>query len=230
MNTPNEAGKPADNTESPKQQTAGCGPGCGCNATGTPGKTRWVIGAFVLIAAGALVVRAMLKSDGAATRTTAPTFAALAAPPTPAGEGVTATNSAATSPAVETSVGTSIGALGELNTVAAKTDAVFVFLPGRDGTSGNAPSTSMQGAVRMVESKAGIKCGLFTLKPGSPDYDQIAKQMSVPGVVAMVKGCGMSAISGEITEAKLVQGFVAASSASASGCGPSAKAGCCPKK
>jgi hypothetical protein len=85
----------------------------------------------------------------------------------------------------------------------------------------------MNGAVRTIESKAGKKCGLFTLKSGSPDYDQIAAQMSVPGVLAIVKGCGMSPISGDITEAKLVQGFVAASSAG--GCGPSAGAGCCPK-
>ena len=79
---------------------------------------------------------------------------------------------------------------------------------------------------RLLEGK-GTKCALFTLKPGSADYDKIGKQMSVPGVVALVEGRGMSAVSGEITEAKLVQGFVAASSAG--GCGPGAGAGCCPK-
>jgi len=212
--------------ESLKQQAAGCGPGCGCNAPGTPGKTRWVIGAIVLVAAGALVVRAMIKSDGAATQTTAPAFAALAASPTPAGENGIATNSVATAPATETSVGTSIGALAELNTVAAKTDAVFVYLPGKEGTPGNPPSTPMNGAVRMIEAQ-GKKCALFTLKAGTQDYNQIAAQMSVPGVLAMVKGRGMSAVSGEVTESKLVQGFLAASSAG--GCGPSAGAGCCPK-
>jgi hypothetical protein len=85
----------------------------------------------------------------------------------------------------------------------------------------------MRGAARTIESKAGLKCGLFTLKAGSRDYDQIAAQMSVPGVLAMAKGRGMSAVSGDITESKLLQGFVAASSAG--GCGPSAGAGCCPK-
>jgi len=77
------------------------------------------------------------------------------------------------------------------------------------------------------ESKAGLKCGLFTLKAGTRDYDQLAAQMAVPGVIALVKGKGMRGMSGDITEAKLVQGFVAASSAG--GCGPSAGAGCCPK-
>jgi len=227
MKTPNEDGKPTDNIESLKQQGAGCGPGCGCNATTTPGKSRWVIGTIVLAAAGVMVVQAMIKSNGASTQTSAPAFASLAASQTPASESGSATNSGAAVPAAETSVGTSIGALAELNTVALNTDAVFIFLPGKEGASGNPPSTTMKGAVRVIESK-GLKCGLFTLKAGSRDHDQIAKQMSVPGVLALVKGRGMSAVSGEITEAKLVQGFVAASSAA--GCGPSAGAGCCPPK
>jgi len=226
MNSPNEDRKPADNMELLKQQAAGCGPGCGCNTTRTPGKTRWVIGAIVLVAAGVLVVRAMTKSDGAPSQTSAPAFADPIASQTAAGTGGPATDSAAAAPATETSVGTSIEAFAELNTLAAKTDAVFIFVPGKAGTSGSPPSTPMKAAVRIIESK-GQKCGLFTLKAGSRDYDKIAAQMSVPGVLAMAKGRGMSAVSGEITEAKLVQGFVAASSAG--GCGPSAKAGCCPK-
>ena len=100
-------------------------------------------------------------------------------------------------------------------------------MPGKEGASVNPPTTPMKGAARTIESKAGLKCGLFTLKAGSRDYDQIATQMSLPCVVALVKGRGMSEVSGEITEAKLVQGFVAASSAA--GCDPSAGAGCCPK-
>jgi MYXO-CTERM domain-containing protein len=227
MKTPNEDGKPSDNMESLKQQAACCGPGCGCNATGTPTKTRWVIGAIVLVAAGVLVVRAPVKSDSASTQSATPGFAALAALSTSTGESGADTNSAATTPGAETSVGTSIGALAELNTVAAKTDAAFIFVPGKEGASGFPPLATMKGSARMIESKAGIKCGLFTLKAGSRDYDQIAAQMSVPGVLAMVKGRGMSAVSGECTESKLVQGFVAASSAG--GCGTSAGAGCCPK-
>lgn len=226
MKTPNEDGKPTDNMESLKQQAAGCAPGCGCNAPGTPGKTRWVIGAIVLVAAGALVVRAMIKNDTVTTQTAPPAFAALAASPTPAGESGTPTNSFVAAPAAATSVGASIGAFSELDTVAASSDAVFIFLPGKDGTSGRPPLTTMKGAARMIEAQ-GKKIGLFTLKPGSRDYDQIAKQMPVPGVLTIVKGRGMSAVSGEITESKLVQGFVAASSAA--GCGPSAAAGCCPK-
>ena len=132
----------------------------------------------------------------------------------------------ATAAADETSVGTTIGAFAELNTVAIKTDAVFIYLPGKEVTAAKAPSKPMKAAARLIEGK-GTKCGLFTLKAGSADYDKVAKQMAMPGVVALVKGRGMSAVSGEITEAKLVQGFVAAGSAG--GCGPGAGAGCCPK-
>ena len=227
MNPPNEDRKPTDHMESLKQQAAGCGPGCGCHATAAPGKTRWMIGAIVLAAAGVMVVQAMIRSNGPSTQTPATAFANPVASQTATGTSDPAKQSGAAAPVAQTSVGTSIGAFAELNAAAAYTDAVFVFLPGKDGFSGNAPSTPMKGAARMIESKAGLKCGLFTLKAGTSDYDQLAKQVSLPAVLAMVKGRGMSAVSGDITEAKLVQGFVTASSASQ--CGPSAGAGCCPK-
>jgi hypothetical protein len=208
MNLPNEDGKPTDNTESLKQPATTCGPGCGCNVTKAPGKTRWVIGAIVLVAAGIMVVRAMIKSGEASSQISAPAFAAFAASQTPG----PVTNSSTAGPTTEKSVET-IGALSELNTMATNLDAVFVFLPGKEGTSANPPSTPMNGAAHAIESNAGKKCGLFTLKAGSPDYDRIATQISLPGVLAMVKGRGASAISGDITETKLVQRYVAASSA-----------------
>jgi MYXO-CTERM domain-containing protein len=216
MNTPNENGNPGDNTASPKPQATDCDSGCSCHATGKPGKTRWVIGAIVLVAAGVLVARDIIKGDAASAQTTTPAFALP----------ITATNSSAAAPTTEKSV-EPIGTLSELNTVATNLDAVFVFLPGKEGTSANSPSTPMKNAARTIEAQ-GKKIGLFTLKAGSSDYDQIAGQISLPAVLAMVKGRGMNAISGDITETKLVQGFLAASSAG--GCGPSAGAGCCPKK
>jgi hypothetical protein len=216
MNIPNENGKPTDNMELLKEQASACGPGCGCHATGTQSKTRRIIGALVLVAAMAMVARAVVKSNAAPPQTSEQAFALPTA----------ATNSGTSAPTTEKSVET-IGSLSELNTMATNLDAVFVFLPGKEGVSGNPPSTPMKGAARTIEAQ-GKKIGLFTLKAGSSDYDQIAKQISVPGVLAMVKGRGTSPISGDITETKLVQGYLAASSAG--GCGPSAGAGCCSKK
>ena len=223
MNSPNKDRKQPEKAESVKEGTACCGPGCGCGTAAKPNKARWVVGVIVLATAGVMVVRGMVRSDKGSTQAATAGLANPAATQSAAGGADTKSDGAA---ADETSVGTTIGAFGELDTVAIKTDAVFIYLPAKEGTAAKAPSTPMKGAARLIEAK-GMKCGLFTLKPGSPDYDQIAKQMAVPGVLALVKGHGMSAVSGEVTEAKLLQGYVAAGSASK--CGPGASAGCCPK-
>ncbi len=222
MSTTNEDGKQPEKMESVKKEaSACCGPGCGCESGGKPSKARWVVGVIVLAAAGVLVVKGMVRSDKGSQA--APAGFANPAAVQPAA--VTDTKAEATA-ADEKTVGATLGAFAELNTAAAKTEAVFVFLPGKDG-SGKAPSTPMKAAARTMQGK-GIKCALFTLKPGCADYDQIAKQTPVPGVLALVKGKGMSAVSGEVTEAKLLQGYVAAGSAG--GCGPGASAGCCPPR
>lgn len=131
---------------------------------------------------------------------------------------------AASSNVSATSVGTTIASFAELNTATLKTDAVFIYLPTKAG-NGSSPSDAMKSAARTLESK-GSKCGLFTLKPGSVDYDQITAKLTLPAVLAMVKGRGMSTISGDITETKLIQGFVAASRTAgcgAGGCGSGCK-------
>lgn len=229
MNAPNEDGNPIDNMELLKQQASTCGPGCGCHTGSTPGKARWVIGTIVLVAAGVLVVHAITKRDNASTaQAPAPDFAAPVAAAAEAVEPSPAPKATAAAQAVETTVGTVIGAFAELNTAAAQTDAVFVFLPGREGDPSAPPSAAMKSAAQTIQSRAGMNCGLFTLKAGTQDYDQIAKQMSVPGVVTLVKGRGMSAVGGDVTVAKLIQGFVAAANAGGgcgSSCGPAA-AGC----
>jgi len=224
MSTTNEDGKQPEKTEPMKQEGAACcGPGCGCGTAAKTNKARWVVGVIVLAAAGVLVVKGMIKSDKGAAQAATAGFANPAATQPAAGADAKPEAAVAVD---ETSVGTTLGALAELNTTAAKSDAVFVFLPGKEGNSAKAPSVPMRAAVRTMEAK-GVKCGLFTLKPGTRDYEQVSKQMAVPGVLALVKGRGMSAVSGEVTEAKLLQGYVAAGSAG--GCGPGASPGCCPK-
>ena len=57
------------------------------------------------------------------------------------------------------------------------------------GSSENQPTSKCgPGFGCITVTKTGKKCGLFTLKPSWCDYDQVADQMSVPGVLAMVKG------------------------------------------
>ena len=243
MNTANEEPKAVNNMELLKQQAEGCGAGCGCHSSGSSGKARWVISAVVLLVAGVLVVRAMTKTEAVSAQPVASTFAtpvaaSAAAPvatsePTPVAapeatpvvpaQGVPAVSPTVVAKPAEASAETTIGAFAELNTVATKSDAVFVYLLGKEETSVNASATkAMQAAVRTIEAK-GSKCAIFTLKAGSPDYANLASQVTLPGVIAMVKGKGMNAVSGEITEPSLVQSYVAASSAG--GCG---SGGCAP--
>ncbi len=119
--------------------------------------------------------------------------------------------------------GKPLDSLASLNKAAAETDAVFVLLAADDQQNIQPITKEIEAAAKKLQSN-GIRVSAFTLKKGAPNYAQLAKQLSVPCVLAMVKGRGLSGVSGEITETKLVQAFVMASRP-ASGCGPS---GCGP--
>jgi len=208
-----------EQSEKQKQEAGACGPGCNCETTGSGGRGRWVVGIVILLVAGVLVVRAMVKDNGAQVNAATAGFAALPAPEQTPGPDAAAKPS-------DTDAMKQIGALSELNTAAAKADGVFVFVPNKGETEGKVPTAQMQAAAKTIGAQ-GTKISMFALKADSPDYGSITAQMKIPGVLAMVKGRGMKAVSGEITQTKLIQAFVAASSAG--GCGPSAEAGCCPK-
>ena len=205
-----------------KQEAGACGPGCACGTTESGGRWRLVVGIVVLLVAGLLVARAVVKDNGAQAAPASTGFAALAAAPEQTPE-----PAAAVKPPVTDTV-KEIASLSDLNAVAADTVGVFVFLPGKTEATAKAPMAQIRGAARTMEPQLnGGKIGIFALKLGSRDYEQVASQMAVPGVVAMVKGGGMAPVSGEITETKLVQAYVTASSAGG-GCGP-ASGGCGPR-
>lgn len=243
MNTKNEDRNPTDNMEKLKHEASECGPGCGCHAGGSSNRMRWIVGVIIILAAGALVARAMIKNNSAPTAKAAPVFASLptagqasapgagavpatSAPSQAEGPSSRLPGDAATNEALaasDTVTVKEIGALSELNTVAADTGGVFIFLAGKNEPPIKAPLAQMRSAAKMIEAQ-GQKVGIFTLKTDSRDYAQVAMQVAVPCVIAMIKGRGMVPVAGEITESKLIQGFVAASSAGG-GCGPS---GCGP--
>lgn len=229
MSSSNEDQKPVDNMELLRQQASSCGAGCACHSSGSSGRKRLILGTIVLLVAVALVARAVIKTNTAPSQPDAAAFTSPIVAQTPPAESAAAAPTAEAAKTTDTFVAKEIGAFSELNTLAITSDAVFVYVPAKDGASSNPPATAMKSAVSRIASQ-GHKIALFTLKAGTRDYDQIAAQMSVPGVVAMVKGKGMSAVSGDITEAKLIQGFVAASNCGPSGCGPSGcgPAGCGP--
>lgn len=208
-----------EQSEEQKPETA-CGPGCNCGGSNTGRRGRWIAGIAILAIAGALVVRAVVKDKAPPAAPTGDGFAVLPVPAparAPSPEAVPA----ATNAVVE------IASLSDLNRLAMENTGVFVYVPGKGTTADQAPVAQMRGAVHTVEPQLrGGKIGLFVLKAGSPDHEQVAGQMVVPAVLAMVKGGGMSAASGEITETKLVQALVAASSSGGCGTGGCGPKGC----
>jgi hypothetical protein len=111
-----------------------------------------------------------------------------------------------------------LDSLASLNKVAAGTDAVFVFLTAEDQQSNQNIISLIEAAAKTINAD-GIRISAFKLNKTAPDYAQLAKQFPVPSVLAMVKGRGMSAVSGQINETKLVQAYVTASRPTS---------GCCP--
>ena len=237
MSKTNEPNEPMTNMERLKEDASACGPGCACN-TGPSGRARWVIGAVVLVVAGALVARAVLKSDSVAAQKPDAEFALSQSAGT-AGAALAAVESAASHSATKAAAppetaadkpgnkpvvcGVLIRSLGDLNQKAMDKDGVFVFLAGQDAAKNREiASVIEQGAATLRGRK--INMGVFTLEAGSSEYANLAKQVPPPGVIAMAKGRGATAVRDDITEPKLIQAFVAASSAGG-GCGPS---GCGP--
>ncbi len=115
-------------------------------------------------------------------------------------------------------MGTNIKALAELGNLAAEMNAVMVFLPPRGGEPAPSVLVAINGARKTLEGRFDIKIGLFTLPPGGRDYEEFAPKTSGPAVVAIVKTGVKRVISGELTEEKIMDGFM----------GAVAAGGCCP--
>lgn len=135
-----------------------------------------------------------------------------------------ATNSAAgtgggtNAAAMPAGLGTNIAALAELGTRAAEMNAVMVFLPPRSGEPAPSALAAISGARKTLEGRFDIKIGLFTLSPGGRDYEEFAPKTSGPAVVAIVKTGVKRCVSGELTEERVIDGFMGAVGAG----------GCCP--
>ena len=124
-------------------------------------------------------------------------------------------------------VGEYLASLGSLNEVAKDQDAVFVFIPApKNGLADEKTNTALLEAQRNLKT-AQFTLGLYTLPATSPDYARVSAQVQTPAILVACKGKGMAAVSGEITETKLLQAFMASSRAGGcgpSGCGPSGPA------
>lgn len=191
------------------EKTTQCAPGCDCRKTGLGTKAKTIICLAVVIAATAVLGRNFARKAVNETVQTQTAFASTAqAFPSPA-----------STVALETKLswGEPLKDMASLNQVAAQTNAVYMYLYEKGRGADEAVKRQIELAVGKAQS-GGMKVALYTLDAASQDYAQITSQVPAPCVLAMVKGAGMSVVSGEITEGRLLQALVAASRPS----------GCCP--
>lgn len=172
---------------------------------------RWVLLALGLVALTVLAAQGVRGNAGepqAPAEEQTATVQPPEAPPAEAGEAKETGEDAA--------IGESIKSLNELNRKAAELDGVFVFLAGDDEAKAKEAVAAIAKATTAIR-ELDVKLKAFTLAPGTPEYDNIARQLPPPSVIALAKGRGMTPVTGEISEDKLLQAFLAA--ASAGGCG-----------
>ncbi|WAC07213.1 MAG: arsenite efflux transporter metallochaperone ArsD [Thermodesulfobacteriota bacterium] len=116
-------------------------------------------------------------------------------------------------------IGEYLESLSDLNKVALSQDAVFIFIPReKDEAVKDQTKDAVLSAQKTLKTNK-INLGIYTLPVSSPDYSKISTQVQAPAILVASKGKGMAAVTGDVTESKLLQAFTATSRAG--GCGPS---------
>jgi hypothetical protein len=207
-----------------KQKTEVCGPGCDCGKPSGNKKAKVAICLVVLLAICGIFV---YKAQSAKQNPQDNTKAEFAAPILNQATGQEPAVKAVGDPK---KVGEFIDSLASLNTVAANQDAVFVYVPASENETISKETLNAIASAGQKLKSSDIKLGLYTLRfSPSKEYASIASQLTLPGMLVMSKGKGTGTVSGEITEGKLLQAYVASSRAGG-GCCPSggSSAGCSP--
>jgi hypothetical protein len=225
----NDDKEQANSQESASDLQPCCDGGSCCSSSSDGAGKNWKIAVFVLIviAAGAVLARSLIRKSDSATEQGQQQFAIIQ--PESGGyiDAPSMVDGTVSNQPASSLWGKPLDSLASLNEAASDTSAVFILLAAED-------QQDMQSITREIEAAAktimdsGTSISAFRLMQGAPNYANLTKQLSVPCVLAMVKGCGLSGVpAGQITETKLVQAFVAASRPS-SGCCPPGSGATCP--
>lgn len=111
-----------------------------------------------------------------------------------------------------------LASLGTLNSLAADKDAVFIVVPAAGAEKVPEEAAAAVNAVRASLEAKGLRLAVFNLAPGSPDYSQVTAQTPAPCVLALTKGRGVGAATAPVTQAKLMQAYVASTQAGGACC------------
>jgi len=199
-----------------------CCDGGSCCPSGSDGASKkWKIVVFVLIvvAAGVVLARSLISKSNSAADRSQQLFATILPADTPDSSAAATTETHESDQPASGLWGEPLDSLASLNNAAANADAVFILLAADDRESSQAATKQIEAAAKTIQG-GGKRISAFQLKQGTADYANVAKQLSIPCVLALVKGGGISAVlADQITETKLAQAFVSASRPSS---------GCCP--
>ena len=102
--------------------------------------------------------------------------------------------------------------LQTLDTLAAGKDVVFIVMPGQDRQSSQVICKEIAVTLNKLRS-LGQKIAAFTFGNTGPDYDRLVNHFAVesfPCVVVLGRGGSASAVSGDISEARLYNAFALA--------------------
>ncbi len=195
-----------------------CGPGCNCGKPSGNKKAKIVICLAVLLAICGIFVYKANSAKQTAQDNTKAEFTA------PVLNQAIAKELSIKSSQGSQKMGEIINSLKELNNLAANQDAVFIFIPANDNDTISKESLNAIASAEQKIKSSGVKIGSYTLQFSmSKEYASIASQLTLPSMLVISKGKGMGTVSGEITEEKLLQAYVASSRAG--GCGPSSSCG-----
>ncbi len=206
----------------PAESTSECGPGCNCGTTGIGTKGKAIICLVVAIAAAVVLAHSVMQKTETGVDQGQNAFAATVLKAEKSPSLVTAEKANGTDQTKSSLWGTPLESLASLDEVATQKDAVFVYLPIKGKGLDESTKKEIEVAAEKAQSR-GTTMGLYTLDDGSKDYTEMTSQVSIPCVLAMVKGSGMSVVSGNISESDLLQGLVTASRPS--GCSPGSSCG-----
>jgi len=120
------------------------------------------------------------------------------------------TNSPSKEPISESTPGTIVDSLADMDAHFGDMNAVFLLIPGTNGLS-SVNWVPMNRAKRNLEAEWDVTLGLFGLKPGSPDYNRIAARETVggqPAMMVILRNGTISVLSRELTETNLFKEFV----------------------
>lgn len=188
-----------DTQEATPVEIETCGPDCDCHNSALSDNMKKVLFIIVLlIMAGIIAVKMSCKVSAAQVEQIIPVK-----------------NQAAT-----IKFGSNINSTNQLKSSA---DVAFVFIPSKENEGISVSAKNAAISTQNVLKDKNIKVNLYTLKTTSAEYLSLASQANPPSIV-VIKGQNKSFVSGEITQAKLLQAYMTVIQ---TGCG----AGCgCHKK